>query len=147
MGTARFLPALLIGCGAVTGRAWTLLLWLEMANGAYPPATYHTVRTTCAIDLGVIAPGRVTAGVALWHGARWGLAHALSLLSIAAVLLPTIVLQTVMQLRAGVAFGPEAAAPFIGFMLVSGGAAWFLRALVRGAEDPTLKRQTGNGTP
>lgn len=132
-GTPRFLPAFLIGCGALTGLAWTLLLWLEMATGAYPPATYYTVRTTYAIDLGVIAPGCIAAGVALWRATRWGLTLSLPLLSIAALLLPMMVLQTIMQLRAGVAFGPEAAAPFVGFLLVSGGAVWFLRSLVRGA--------------
>jgi hypothetical protein len=127
----RFLAAFLIGCGLVTGQAWALLLWLEMAAGAYPSAAYYTVRTTYAIDLGIIAPGCLAAGVALLMGWRWWLILAVPLLAIAALLLPMMALQTVMQLRAGVAFGPEAAAPFAGFLLVSAGAIYFLWCLAR----------------
>ncbi len=127
----RLLAGFLIGCGLVTGLAWTLLLWLEMAAGAYPPEAYYTVRTTYAIDLGIIAPGCLAAGVALLKSWRWGLALAVPLLAIAALLLPMMALQTAMQLRAGVAFGPEAAAPFLGFLLVSSGAIYFLWRLAR----------------
>lgn len=147
IATPRFLPAFLIGCGVVTGLAWSFLLWLEMTSGAFPPETCCTARTTYAIDLGVIAPGCIAAGLTLWRGARWGPWLALPLLSIAVLLLPMMVLQTVMQLRARVALGPEAAAPFIGFTLVSGGTAWFLRALLREARNPEKSIQTGRGTP
>ena len=129
----RWLPAFLLACGLVTGAAWSLLLWLEMATGAYPPATYCTARTTYALDLGVIAPGCIAAAVALWRGWSWGIALAVPLLSIAALLLPMMAFQTVMQLRAGVAFGPEAAAPFLGFSVLSVGATFFLWKLVSDA--------------
>ncbi len=102
-----------------------------MATGAYPPDAYYTVRTTYAIDLGIIAPGCLAAGVTLLKGWRWGLALAVPLLAIAALLLPMMALQTVMKLRAGVAFGPEAAAPFVWFLLVSAGATCFLWRLAR----------------
>lgn len=130
--TPRWLPAFLLACGLVTGLAWALLLWLEMAAGAYPPRGYYTVRTTYALDLGLIAPGCVAAAVGLWRGRSWATALAIPLLSIAALLLPMMLAQTAMQLRAGVAFGPEAAAPLVGFSVVSAGAAWFLWALARG---------------
>lgn len=122
----RALSPFLIACGAVTGSVWSLLLGLEMSDGAFPPESYYTVRTTYAMDLGLIAPGCIAAGLALSRGWRWGVILALPLLSIAALLLPMMTLQTLMQIGAGVVFGPEAAVPFVGFALVSGGAAWFL---------------------
>jgi hypothetical protein len=128
--TPRWLPAFLLACGMMTEAAWSLLLWLEMTTGAFPPATYYTARTTYALDLGLIAPGCVAAAVALWRGWAWGVALAVPLLSIAALLLPMMALQTVLQLRAGVAFGAEAAAPFLGFSVLSAGAVFFLWRLV-----------------
>ena len=127
----RGLPFFLIACGLVTGMAWSVLLWMEMQGGTFPPQSYYTVRTTYALDLGIIALGCMAAGLALLQGLRWGAGLALSLLSIAALLLPMMVLQTIMQLRAGVSFGPEAAAPFVGFSLISAGAIWFLVRLAR----------------
>ena len=129
--TPRWLPAFLLACGLVTGVAWSLLLWLEMAAGFYPPQSYYTARTTYALDLGLIAPGCVAAAVGLWRGRFWGLALAVPLLAIAALLLPMMAAQTVVQLRAGVAFGPEAVAPLVGFSVVSAGAAYFLWKLSR----------------
>jgi hypothetical protein len=117
-----WLPGFLAACGVVTGAAWTLLLWAEMTSGSFPPDSYYTVRTTYALDLGVIAPGCLASALALRKDWPWGIALALPLLAIAGLLLPMMVAQTLMQLRAGVAFGPEAAAPLIGFSLVSGGA-------------------------
>lgn len=126
----RWLPVFLLICGLVTGLAWSLLLWMEMAAGSYPPTGYYTSRTTYALDLGLIAPGCVAAAVGLWRGRRWGMTLALPLLGVAVLLLPMMLAQTAMQLRAGVAFGPEAAAPLAGFSLVSAGAAYFLRGLM-----------------
>ena len=55
---------------------------------------------------------------------------AVPLLAIAALLLPMMLAQTVMQVRAGVAFGPASAEPMVGFSLLSaGGVLW---ALARG---------------
>ncbi|MDF0602775.1 hypothetical protein P1J78_18700 [Psychromarinibacter sp. C21-152] len=130
--TPRWLPGFLLACGVVTGGAWSLLLWLEMTSGAYPPQSYYTVRTTYALDLGLIAPGCVAAAVGLRRGRSWGMLLAIPLLAIAALLLPMMLSQTVMQLRAGAALGPEAVAPLAGFALVSAGAAWFLWRLARG---------------
>ena len=124
-----YLPAFLMACGVVTGAVWSLLLWLEMSSGAYPPATHNTARTTYALDIGVIAPGCIAAAVGLWRGRVWGYWLGVPLLVIAALLLPMMATQTIMQLRAGVSFGPEAAAPFLGFGLLSGGAIWFLARL------------------
>ena len=124
--TPRWLPAFLVGCGIVTGLVWALLLFFEMAGGEYPPASYYTSRTTYALDLGLIAPGCIAAGLGLHRGRRRAQWLAVPLLCFAGLLLPMMALQTLMQLRAGVSFGPEAVAPFAGFGLVSGGAAWFL---------------------
>lgn len=129
-GAPRWLPAFLLACGLVTGAAWSLLLWIEMAAGDFPPASYYTARTTYALDLGLIAPGCVAAAVGLWGRRPWAMALSVPLLAIAALLLPMMLAQTVMQLRAGVAFGPEAAAPLLGFSAVSAGAAYFLWRLI-----------------
>jgi len=122
----RALPAFLIGAGGVTGLAWGLLLWIEMTTGGFPPESHYTVRTTYAADLGLIAPGCVAAGIGIARRQAWGLRLGLPLFWLAAFLLPMMAVQTLMQLQAGVSFGPEAAAPFIGFGLVSGGATWLL---------------------
>lgn len=121
-----WLPVFLVTCGLLTGAAWSLLLWMEMATGAFPPVTYYTARTTYALDLGVIAPGCIAAAVGLWRCRGWGVKLAVPLLAVAALLLPMMMLQTAMQLRAGVGFEPEAAVPLIGFTVVSVGAAYFL---------------------
>jgi hypothetical protein len=127
----RGLPTFLIGAGVVTGLAWGLLLWIEMTTGAFPPESNYTVRTTYAADLGLIAPGCVAAGIGIARGHEWGARLGLPLLTFAALLLPMMISQTIMQLRAGVSFGPEAAAPFLGFGLISGGAIWFLAGILR----------------
>lgn len=136
----RLLPAFLMVCGLVTGAAWSLLLWMEMVAGAYPPQSYYTSRTTYALDLGVIAPGCIAAAVGHWRGRSWAMALCIPLLSVAALLLPMMLVQTVMQFRAGVAFGPEAAAPLVGFSLVSAGAVYFLQRLAR----PVVPRPAAN---
>jgi len=125
------LALFLVFCGVTTAGAWTFLLWIEMAAGQFPPTTYYTVRTTYALDLGLIAPGCVAAGLAVWK--RWAFWPYLSvpLLGVCATLLPMMALQTVMQISAGVTFGPEAIAPFLGFGLISPMAAWFLWRMAR----------------
>ena len=130
-GAPRFLAPFLFFSGIVTIGAWALLLWIEMATGQFPPHTYYTVRTTYAIDLGLIAPGCFAASVAVWRGWAWWPVLALPLLGIEATLLPMMTLQTIMQLQAGVVFGPEAAAPFLGFGLLSLASVWFLWRMAR----------------
>ena len=125
------MPAFLAACGIVTGAVWALLLWVEMTSGSFSPDSYYTVRTTFALDLGIIAPGCLASAVALRKGWPWGMTFALPLLAIAGLLLPMMVALTLMQLRAGVTFGPEAAAPLIGFSLLSGGAFFFLWRVAR----------------
>ena len=127
----RYLSPFLVFCGVITIAAWASLLWAEMATGQFPPTTYYTVRTTYALDLGLIAPGCLAAGLASWNRWVWWPRLAIPLLGIAASLLPMMALQTVMQLRAGVEFGPEALGPFVGFGLISPAALWFLRQLAR----------------
>jgi hypothetical protein len=127
----RGLAAFLAACGLATAGAWSLLLWQEMAAGAFPPTGYYTARTTYALDLGIIAPGCLAAALALWR--RWPgrRALALPLLALAATLLPMMALQTAMQLRAGVTFGPEATVPLAGFGFLSAGAVWFFWRMAR----------------
>jgi hypothetical protein len=127
----RALPAFLAACGIVTGAVWALLLGAEMRSGSFPPDSYYTVRTTFALDLGIVAPGCLASALALHKRWRWGMPLGLPLLSIAALLLPMMIAQTMMQLRAGVVFGPGAAAPLIGFGLLSGGALFFLWRVTR----------------
>ncbi len=126
-----FLAPFLVVCGAMTAAAWVFLLWVEISADQFPPTTYYTVRTTYALDLGLIAPGCVAAGIAAGSRWAWWPILAIPLLGVCAALLPMMALQTAMQLQAGVTFGPEAAAPLVGFGVISPVAAWFLWMIAR----------------
>ncbi len=133
VGTPRFLAAFLCVSGVVTIGTWTFLLWVELATNQFPPTTYYTVRTTYAIDLGLIAPGCFAASIAVWkRWLSWPIL-AIPLLGLEATLLPMMVLQTLMQVKVGVVFGLEAAAPLLGFGLISIVAFWFLGLIARQA--------------
>ena len=125
----RRLAAFLAASGIVTAAVWALMLWGEMAGGIAPSAP--RVRTTYALDLGVIAPLCLAGAWAVSAGVPWAMRLAVPLLGLEALLLPMMAAQTVMQARAGAALGPEAAIPLLGFGVLSAFAFGFLRRMLR----------------
>jgi hypothetical protein len=72
---ARWIGGFLLATGAALGGAWG---WLslrfaitgKLPGGVYPAAAIHLVYT---LDLALLAPSLVLAGVLLWRRAAWGL--------------------------------------------------------------------------
>jgi hypothetical protein len=106
---------------------FTAIIWLSpliagLIQGK-PPTTlssYYTGRVTDALDLGIITPSTVIAGVLILRRVPMGYLIALSLLVLEIMLLPTILAQTVFQIAAGVSFTPsEILGPITGFVILS----------------------------
>jgi magnesium-transporting ATPase (P-type) len=114
----RALTAFLFTAAAVTAVVWGLPLVGGLVDGTVPSGLdASTTMVTDALDLAVIVPAVVTAGVLVVRSAPAGPLIAVPLLALITGLLPTIVLSTVFQLAAGVRFTPaEIAGPIGGFV-------------------------------
>jgi hypothetical protein len=104
----------------------TLAIWLMEPVGALlagePPASLETRTTlfTHALDLAVIVPAAVTAGVLILRRRPLGYVVAFSLLILETLLLPMIAIATAVQVSLGISFAPgEIAGPIIGFSVLA----------------------------
>lgn len=123
------LGAFLAASGIVTAAVRSPLLGQELPAGiARAP---YAVRTTSALDLGLIAPLCLAAARGVGAGAGWAMRLVVPLPGLEALLLPLMAAQTAMQLRPDMTFGREAAAPFLGFGFLSGPTVLFLRRAPR----------------
>jgi len=130
------------------GGALTLVVWLApllqaLAAGRPPKllASYTTL-VTDALDLGLITPAAILGGILILRRSALGYRIAFPLLGIILFLLPVIVLSTVFQVRAGVAFSPgEIAGPIAGFAALGLSAVWVLAAIV--AKVPAVNPKAG----
>jgi hypothetical protein len=101
---------------------------------------------TYVLDLGVITPALVVAGVLVLRRTPMGYLLSFALLGIIVVLGPAIAAQTVSQLSAGISFTvPEVVGPIAGFGALALLAIWVLAVLLRGVEpeaapDPRARR-------
>lgn len=111
----RRIGAFMLACGAVTAGAWLTPLVASLVAGR-PPGLLESYSTmvTDALDLGVITPACVVAGVLLLRGDRLGYLVALPLLVLVAFLAPMMAAQTWMQLGAGYEFSPGQLVGIIG---------------------------------
>lgn len=128
---------------AVLVLVWAVPLVAAVVQGE-PPARLETYTTfvTYAVDLGVILPATVTAGVLIWCRRALGYLIAASLLVVEALLAPLIAAQTVSQLWAGEEFTTaEVVGPMGGFVALSLVALWMLVKLLQGVAVP---RANGN---
>lgn len=88
----------------------------------------YSTEFTEALDLAVITPATVWAGVLIARRNPRGYLIAVSLLVLEILLAPLIAAQTVLQLRAGVTFtGPEV----LGFVVLAAAAAAVLGVILR----------------
>ncbi|HET6485121.1 MAG TPA: hypothetical protein VFH83_01805 [Spirochaetia bacterium] len=125
----RLWPAvLLLASGALTALIWLVPLVTAMASGG-PPMLLdgYTTMLTDALDLGIVAPLAVVAGVLTLRGSPMGFRLAFPILGLLVMLLPTIVGATVSQVGAGVAFTPGAIiGPVAGFLILGLLGLWVL---------------------
>lgn len=124
--------------------ALTAIIWLIEPVSALltdePPAgldTYSTLFTT-ALDIGVIVPATVIAGLLVLRRDPLGYLIAVPLLVLEAMLAPMIGAQTVSQVSAGVSFtAGEIVGPIAGFTVLALVAIWFLVAVLRAISNST----------
>lgn len=123
----------------LAGAALTTLVWLEplvtaALTGSAPPMLLHsTTLVTEVLDLAVVAPAAVLAGLLLLRGRTEGLLLGVPLLVLLWVLAPVIITQTVFQLAAGWSFTPpQVLGPIAGFGVLGTAATCLLV--------PTLRR-------
>lgn len=142
----RGLAWFMLACGLVT-----LIVWLGMGilpamiQGGTPAglASYSTM-VTDALDLGIITPACVLAGIQVLRRAPLGYAVAVALLGILALLGPAFVAQTTSQIIAGVSFTPgEVIGPIGGFGLLSLGAIGLLIRLLSSVDDAVTPTDRG----
>ncbi|HEV2072191.1 MAG TPA: hypothetical protein VGR29_01000 [Thermomicrobiales bacterium] len=140
----RGLAFFMIGSGVVT-----LGVWIEAPISALikrqPPSVieHSTTLFTHALDLAIIVPAAILAGVLILRRAPLGYLMAFSLLILEVLLAPMIALQTAFQLQAGVTFTTaEIVGPIGGFVVIALIAIWFLVALLRtiGVDESALQQ-------
>jgi hypothetical protein len=134
----RWIGGFMILSGVVTLAVWLIDPVAALATGALPATLEtHTTLFTHALDLAVIAPAAVTSGVAILRGRRLGYLLAASLLVLEAILLPTITIGTIAQVRIGVSFTTaEVVGPIVGFATIALLAVWALVTMLRHVREP-----------
>lgn len=151
-GTPRRGPAALMFASAVV----LLVVWGPPSVAAALTGTApeglgpYSTEFTEALDLAVITPATVWAGVLILRRDPRGYLIAVSLLVLEILLAPLIIAQTVLQLRAGVAFTlPEIIGPMAGFVVLAVAAAAVLAAILRPVPERADTNPTalGGGVP
>jgi hypothetical protein len=124
-GLAGFLA--LAGIGTLT--IWAPALLADVAGGRTPPRLgMQTTPVTHVQDLALVAPLSLVAAVLVLRGRPLGHMIALPLIGCILFLLPTILLATLLQVRAGIVFTPpEWIGPIGAFAALGLLAGWFLR--------------------
>jgi hypothetical protein len=131
----RGLAAFLFASAAVTAAVWLLPL-VGSAAGGQPPKLLDTYATsvTDVLDLGLIVPTLVVAGVLVLR--RDALGHVLAVAMIVLLVLvgATIIAGTVLQVAAGVTFTPgEVIGPISGFLVLGAIGTVLMLRLLRSA--------------
>lgn len=126
-------PALLlIGGGALTFFVWISPIAAALAQGKTPELLGpYTTFVTYALDLGIITPACIIAGVQMLRRKEAGYTIGIPLLGIIVMLLPVIVASTVSQVRAGFQFTiGQMIGPVAGFGVVGALAIWAVAAIL-----------------
>jgi hypothetical protein len=126
--------------GAVTADIWTApLVAAVISRGTPERLDSYSTPVTQALDISVIAPAAVLAGVRILRGDPVGHLVACSLLVLEVLLAPLIAAQTVSQLAAGIRFPRgQVIGPIAGFSALALAAGRTLGAVLRAAaQGPT----------
>lgn len=127
-GPASFL----IASGAITLGLWGLSLGEVVLTGGAPGTLGSaTTMVTHALDMGVIAPAAILAGVWILRGKALGVIVAMSLLVLEALLAPLVLAQTISQLTAGVALRAADVVQIVGFAVLGVFAVWVIAVMFR----------------
>jgi hypothetical protein len=126
-------PAIyMLASGLLTGFVWLTPVVTALVQGVPPGLLDHyTTLFTYALDLAVVTPTALLAGVLILRRISLGYLLAVPLLGIIILLAPTIVASTLCQRAAGVSFTPgEAVGPIAGFVILGALGVWTFRAIV-----------------
>lgn len=129
----RWPAALMVVCGVVTALIWLIPVAAALVSGELlPRLDGYTTAVTVAVDVAVLAPAAVAAGVAIRRRRASGYLLAIPLLVLAALLAPMIAAQTVSQLTAGLTLSTaEIVGPVGAFTVLSVAAAAVLWSVLR----------------
>lgn len=138
--------SLMLASGIVVLAVWLMAPATSLLTGE-PPARLgaYTTLFTNTLDMAIIAPAAVLAGVRILRRATQGYLIALALRVVEAMLAPMIAAQTVSQLSAGVHLTPaEIVGPLAGFVILSLLPSWVLWAILgRISESTPVKVRRG----
>ncbi len=129
----RSIAVFLVVCGALTAFVWLDPIVAGLMVGQ-PPRWLEGYATmvTEVLDLGIILPVIAIVAVRLWRRDPRGMSFAFPVLMILLLLGPTIALQTVLQLGAGVIFTvPEIVGPIAGFLVLGVIDIWIIVVVLR----------------
>jgi hypothetical protein len=135
----RAIAIYMVACGLLTTVVWLepILTGLSLNQ---PPRLLdsYTTLVTYALDLAIITPGCFLSGWLILRRSPLGYWIAFPLLVLIIMLLPTIVLNTVLQNAAGVVFTPaEVIGPISGFVVLGLLAVWIVALMLRSLSDST----------
>lgn len=133
----RALTGLMLAAGLVTSVVWLVPLVTAASTGEPPDLLDHgSTMVTDVLDLGVIMPATFLTAALLHRRRPVGLLLAAPLLTLMALLLPMIAVQTVFQLDAGVEFTTgEVVGPMGGFLVLAGFATALLVSVLRAVRE------------
>jgi hypothetical protein len=120
-------------CGLLTLYVWTAPIVSALRQNHTPDRLdSYTTFVTSALDLAIITPSLVLSGVLILRGRPLGYRMAFPLLTLIVMLMPMIILNTALQIAAGVVFTtPEIVGPIAGFVVLGGIATWILVTILR----------------
>jgi hypothetical protein len=127
--------ALMLASGGVTAGIWAAPLVAALRRGGIPERLdSYSTPVTQALDLAVVAPAALFAGLRLLRGDPLGYLVASSLLVLEVLLAPLIAAQTASQLAAGIRFPPgQILGPIVGFVALALAAGGALAGVLRDA--------------
>jgi hypothetical protein len=133
----RLAGAFMIVSGLVTLAVWLVDPIVSLLDGSTPERlANNTTLFTSALDLAVIVPAALVAGVLILRERTLGYLMALSLLVLEVLLAPMIMLQTLFQVSAGESFSTgEIVGPIAGFSMIALAAVWVLVDALRNVSE------------
>jgi hypothetical protein len=137
----RLIAIYMIACGLLTTIVWLDPILTGLIQNQ-PPKLLDSYATmvTYALDLALITPGCFLAGWLILRRSSLGYFIAFPLLILIVMLLPTIILNTVLQSAAGIVFTPaEVIGPISGFVVLGLLAVWIVVLILRSLAEPTRR--------